>query len=879
MSIAFRCGCGRSLRAPAEMAGKKTKCPGCGKVVAIPAGNGEVAAGAPPQKAAAGTSPVVTCKCGKKIATKAEWAGKVIKCPGCGEKVKVPGGAATAVQAAAPKPAAAVAKSTTSKKRSRDDDDEDEDFDEDEEEERPKKKKKKKKKGSPVLWYALGGGGLLLVLIIVGIFMFMGRRSPPPQAKAKQPAPASAPAPTPEAPPPPPAGPSLVEFLPADAFAFLHTREGALMKSPSGKKLRALAPKEAEQAGAEIYSKLGIGRDDAVESALILMNAPNGPDVVDSSYVLMASTKPFKLDALEAGFQVGPVPVKFTKKELNGKPAYVLPLKELKLPVPLPDENMAIAAHLLNPNVLIVSTENGMNSWLGREVAKDGPLADSVKTVAAEPTFFFLAMRMPEQVNQFRDSPEAEQVKALLEANQLQLSLQEDKTIRLGLRLKFPDAEKATKGKETIENLLGGVRLMAGGFKKGLPPGGDKIVDAALASIKPTANADTVDVPVQINTTIGELAELSKPMIDQIQAATLNAKQQGEILKGQNNLKELVIGMHNHHSAKIGFPIYDPKKLSWRVALLPYIEASELAGQFNADEPWDSEQNQKLLPMMPKVFEIPTRPGPPGHTYFRVFTGRLTAFPEATQTKLQDMKDGTANTLLIVEAQTAVPWTKPDELAYDPNKPLPKLGDPLRGGVFLAAFADGMVKFLPPLDDKTLAALITIQGGEPPVNLPTAPPPGLQPPPGMKPPPGIQPPPGVKPPPARKPPAEGQAPPPEAKPALKKIMELEEVKVEPSGNDAVLDFTLANRSDKAVKYWVVKVDVFDAAKKPLASGRTEGADLPAGGMQPGRVVFADRAATNVASWNLAFEKVMVDDPSGRLIDDKANYRLVTAKKP
>ena len=36
--------------------------------------------------------------------------------------------------------------------------------------------------------------------------------------------------------------------------------------------------------------------------------------------------------------------------------------------------------------------------------------------------------------------------------------------------------------------------------------------------------------------------------------------------------------------------------------------------------------------------------------------------------------DGTSNTVLVVEAATAVPWTKPDELPYDPNGMLPSLG-------------------------------------------------------------------------------------------------------------------------------------------------------------------------------------------------------------
>ena len=85
MSIAFNCSCGRTLRANPELVGKKTKCPGCGNVLTIPAA-GESA------PATATAANVVTCSCGKRIGTKPEWAGKTIKCPACQAHVKIPGG-------------------------------------------------------------------------------------------------------------------------------------------------------------------------------------------------------------------------------------------------------------------------------------------------------------------------------------------------------------------------------------------------------------------------------------------------------------------------------------------------------------------------------------------------------------------------------------------------------------------------------------------------------------------------------------------------------------------------------------------------------------------------------------------------------------------
>src|SRR5205807_2756917 len=63
------------------------------------------------------------------------------------------------------------------------------------------------------------------------------------------------------------------------------------------------------------------------------------------------------------------------------------------------------------------------------------------------------------------------------------------------------------------------------------------------------------------------------------------------------------------HDANGGFPaaaIQDNKgkaMLSWRVAILPYVEEAPLYRQFKLDEPWDSKHNKKLLAKMPKRSE------------------------------------------------------------------------------------------------------------------------------------------------------------------------------------------------------------------------------------------------------------------------------------
>ena len=64
-----------------------------------------------------------------------------------------------------------------------------------------------------------------------------------------------------------------------------------------------------------------------------------------------------------------------------------------------------------------------------------------------------------------------------------------------------------------------------------------------------------------------------------------------------------------------------------------------------------------------------------GHNadYF-VLTGKGTMFSGKEGIKFQDITGGTSNTIMIVEANRDIPWTKPEDIDYDPSQPLPKLG-------------------------------------------------------------------------------------------------------------------------------------------------------------------------------------------------------------
>jgi hypothetical protein len=153
--------------------------------------------------------------------------------------------------------------------------------------------------------------------------------------------------------------------------------------------------------------------------------------------------------------------------------------------------------------------------------------------------------------------------------------------------------------------------------------------------------------------------------------------------------------------------------LSWRVALLPFLEEEKLYRQFKLDEPWDSAHNKKLLAQIPQVYAPVTGKGKEeGLTYYQVFVGRDAPFNGTSSPRIPgSFPDGLSRTFLVVEAGQPVPWTKPADLAYD-GQTLPALGGLFADG-FNAAFGDGAVSFVArKTDEKTIRALITPRGGE-----------------------------------------------------------------------------------------------------------------------------------------------------------------------
>ena len=195
-----------------------------------------------------------------------------------------------------------------------------------------------------------------------------------------------------------------------------------------------------------------------------------------------------------------------------------------------------------------------------------------------------------------------------------------------------------------------------------------------------------------------------------------------DMAKRKLELKQISLGMHNYHDVFGAFPpsrnlgrdqrdASGEPKLSWRVHILPFIELRTLYDQFNLDEPWDSPHNIKLLDKMPAAFQSIASTS--DTTVLRPM-GNGAAYDGKTGPRLASILDGTQDTIMVIEAgpDKALPWTKPDDVTFDPQDPLSLLGQ-LERANFLAAFYDGSVREVPTtIAPETLRALITASGGE-----------------------------------------------------------------------------------------------------------------------------------------------------------------------
>lgn len=477
------------------------------------------------------------------------------------------------------------------------------------------------------------------------------------------------------------------KMVPRDGTAFVTVRVADVWNSKGLAKIRAAY---GEQVAAEFKKTSGLAIDDIERITFVLAEKEwpeeKGRNWQPEMWVVVQTRVAVTREAL-----LGVLMGKAVEEKAGGKTYFQVP---------------GAAFYLAGEKEIWMAPGRELPALLegSRKIAMEGPLAEALTAAAASKHHLVAGFQFPAKLKQLalkNKKGMPPEMAPLMEIQSGMVTLDLGAGGLLEARVKFAKAETASQVVDLSLKFLAKSREVMAKFqddpklkKVDLGPIDLAEVRKTLGEIKLEAKGTELRVTAPgLAGTMAVGAALLIPAVQKVEEAR-------ERIIATNNLRQLLIAMHNYHDVRKMFPPARLNKgLSWRVAILPYIEELPLYNEFKQDEPWDSPHNIKLLKRMPKIYApVGERPAPEGHTCWQVVVGDKLLFHPTMDLKanLVRIRDGASNTLLIVESNKLVPWTKPADIEYQPfaGKGRPALGFQVPGQ-FLAGFADASVRLLP----------------------------------------------------------------------------------------------------------------------------------------------------------------------------------------
>jgi hypothetical protein len=219
--------------------------------------------------------------------------------------------------------------------------------------------------------------------------------------------------------------------------------------------------------------------------------------------------------------------------------------------------------------------------------------------------------------------------------------------------------------------------------------------------------------------------------------AIAKVRESSQRMQCANNLKQMGLALYKYHSCKLGYPaagflspetssdngrysfstmsngLPPEKRLSWLVALVPYIEQDNVYSRIDTKQGWDAEENRFAALLGSKMFHCPGYPeGPPTSTLWSSHYVGITGvgedaawFPSGDPLagffghyrKLTngDLVRGASETVVATETSAAKgAWTAaglPTARGFDPAKA--HFGGNHRDGCHVV-YADGSVRII-----------------------------------------------------------------------------------------------------------------------------------------------------------------------------------------
>jgi prepilin-type processing-associated H-X9-DG protein len=491
-----------------------------------------------------------------------------------------------------------------------------------------------------------------------------------------------------------------VDRVPADAQLFAHLEAANVWDHPAVLELRKSYAKELEEGLKTIEKETGL-RPEQINSMTIHFPKLSFGNGDQQLFILQVTTKkPYDKDTVVRGIR---------QKGETAKDD-VIKLQDKTL------------LHLTSDTQFTILHETLLDEFKkGPPKPADGLMSAAIKAAKTGKNTLVFGLdpsALPDEI--FTNAPpELQPFLPLLKSKSIVLQANLDKELKAEIRFVADKEDQAIDSERSFNLLM-------------------KLADDALTTVLKNDKAD--ETVKALHPALAELQKSVQATKAERQGTTITAKASlkadpalakpilsfffrsgGASARAQssNNLKQIGLALHNYHDVNGVLPaaaIVDKKGkplLSWRVAILPYIEQDNLYKQFKLDEPWDSEHNMKLAKIRVKTYELPYDPKP-GITHYRAFVGNGAAFDMVQGIKFAQFTDGTSNTMMVFEGAEGVPWTKPDEIEFDTQKPmLPHLrfeGDRICN----ILMADGSVRAVPKtLAENVLKLLIQRDDGMP----------------------------------------------------------------------------------------------------------------------------------------------------------------------
>jgi hypothetical protein len=225
------------------------------------------------------------------------------------------------------------------------------------------------------------------------------------------------------------------------------------------------------------------------------------------------------------------------------------------------------------------------------------------------------------------------------------------------------------------------------------PPSSGKIAGAAAVGAGGVATA----IIISLVAVVGVLVVCGGILIALLLPAVQQARTAGRRMQSSNNLKQIMIAIHNYHDTYNELPPAVVKDASGKplysgmVLLLPYLEQDHIYRQFDLTKPWDADENRALSATDFAFLRNPNSPNPVRGTTDYLFVGGPQSLLDGTGKRtFANCRDGTSNTMVLVEVKgNSRSWAEP--AVWTPGQPF----DSDTPNVVNVGMADGSVHAVP----------------------------------------------------------------------------------------------------------------------------------------------------------------------------------------